>query len=170
LTPPGAAAILRVHADDDVDRAFQVRGETEVGRLPFVSLILMGVLAVAACGGGGPAATPAPTAAPTIAITEPPVSAKPGKPVVTIEGAKVHVEGIGVGNSEKFELTGKYAMSITACKATGVTPFIVLRSAETNLAPTYVDTVTHLTNLKGKYDVEITPAPNCAWAVDFVPE
>ncbi len=50
-------------------------------------------------------------------------------------------------------------MTITPCKATGVTPFIVLRSATTNLAPTYVDAETHLTNLTGKYDVEISPAP-----------
>jgi hypothetical protein len=82
----------------------------------------------------------------------------------------VHVEGIGVGISEKFDLTGNMSMTITPCKATGVTPFIVLRSATTNLAPTYVDAVTHLTNLSGKYDVEINPAPTCAWAVDFIPE
>ncbi len=37
--------------------------------------------------------------------TEPPVSAKPGKPVVTTDGKKVHVEGVGVGNSDKFDLT-----------------------------------------------------------------
>jgi hypothetical protein len=113
-------------------------------------------------GGGGSSAT--------AQVTEPPVSAEPGKPVVTVDGKAVHVEGVGVGISEQFELDGNYAMTITPCNATGVTPFIVLRSATTNLAPTYVDAVTHLTNLKGKYDVEITPAPNCAWAVDFAPE
>jgi hypothetical protein len=137
---------------------------------PFGSLIVLAALALAACGGGGPAATTGPTVAASAAITEPPVSAKPGKPVVTVNGAKVHVEGIGVGVSDKFELTGNMAMTITPCQATGVVPFIVLRSATTNLAPTYVDSVNHLTNLSGKYDVEINPAPACAWAVDFVPE
>jgi hypothetical protein len=141
-----------------------------VRRLPFVSLILLAALAEAACGGTGPAPSAGPTAAPTVAVTEPPVSAKPGKPVVTIDGAKVHVEGIGVGISEKFELSGNMAMTITPCKATNVTPFIVLRSATTNLGPTYVGDLNHLTKLSGKYNVEITPAPGCAWAVDFVPE
>jgi hypothetical protein len=135
-----------------------------------VSLILGSAL-VSACGGGTPETSTAATAAPaTPVITEPPVSLKPGdKPVVAIDGKKVHVEGIGVGTSPQFELTGNYTMTITPCKATGVTPFIVLRSAATNLAPTYVDPVTKLTNLSGKYDVEITPAPTCAWAVDFEP-
>ena len=82
----------------------------------------------------------------------------------------MHVEGIGVGISPQFTLTGNMSMTITACTANGTTPFIVLRSATTNLAPTYVDAVTHLTNLSGKYDVEITPPPTCAWAVDFAPE
>jgi hypothetical protein len=126
--------------------------------------------AVAGCGGSTPAASTSPTAAPTPAISEPVVSAKPGKPVVTVDGKKVHVEGVGVGISDKFELDGNYSMTITPCQATGVTPFIVLRSATTNLAPTYVDEVTDLKNLSGKYDVEIYPAPTCAWAVDFVPE
>ena len=90
--------------------------------------------------------------------------------MVTVDGTKVHVEGIGVGISERFDLTGNMAMTITPCTATLVTPFIVLRSATTNLAPTYVDPITHLKNLSGKYNVEITPAPNCAWAVDFAPE
>ena len=132
-----------------------------------VSLIVCAI--VAACGGSTPAASEAPTAAPTPVISEPVVSAKPGKPVVTVDGKKIHVEGVGVGSSDKFELDGNYTMTITPCKATGVTPFIVLRSATTNLAPTYVDQVTQLTNLSGKYDVEITPAPTCSWAVDFVP-
>jgi hypothetical protein len=143
-----------------------------VRRLPF-AILLAAATAVGACGGStpAPATSSAPTAAPTVAVTEPPVSLKPGdKPIVTQDGKKIHVEGIGVGSSPQFELTGNYAMTITPCKATGVTPFIVLRSATTNLAPTYVDEVTHLTKLSGKYDVEITPAPTCAWAVDFAPE
>jgi hypothetical protein len=153
-----------------MDPRSKLRGETEVGRLPFVSLMVLAALAVAACGSSGPAVTAAPTHAPTAAITEPPVSAKPGKPVVTVDGKKVHVEGIGVGISEKFELSGNMAMTTTPCKATNVTSFIVLRSATTNLAPTYVGDLNHLTKLSGKYNVEVTPAPTCAWAVDFVPE
>ena len=142
-----------------------------MSRLPIVSLIASATLALAACGSStAPAASPTITAAPTTAITEPPVSAKPGKPVVTVDGVRVHVEGIGVGISPSFELTGNMAMSITPCKSNGTTPFIVLRSAQTNLAPTYVDPVNHLTKLSGKYDVEITPPPSCAWAVEFVPE
>ena len=137
-------------------------------KLPFVSLILGATLVAGAC--AAPAESTGPAAAPTTAVTEPPVSAKPGKPVVTIDGGKVHVEGVGVGNSPLFELKGNMAMTITACTASGVTPFIVLRSATTNLAPTYVDQVTHLTGLAGKYNVEISPAETCAWAVDFVPE
>lgn len=133
-------------------------------------LIVLAVVGAGACGSGTPAASSAITAAPAAAITEPPVRAKPGKPVVSVDGAKVHVEGIGVGISPQFELTGNMTMTITACKATGVTPFIVLRSGTTNLGPTYVDAITHLTKLSGKYDVEISPAPTCAWAVDFVPE
>jgi hypothetical protein len=146
-----------------------MRGVNKV-MLRFVPLTLVAAVAAAACGGGTPAVTTAPSAAPpTITISEPPVSAKPGKPVVTKDGTKVHVEGIGVGISEKFDLNGNYTMTTTPCKATGVTPFIVLRSAVTNLAPTYVDAETALTNLSGKYDVEINPAPTCAWAVDFTP-
>jgi hypothetical protein len=148
------------------------RGEIDVRSALLVSLIVGSAALVAACGGGGtPAATTAASAAPpTPVITEPPVSLKPGdKPVVTVDGKNVHVEGIGVGSSPLFELTGNYTMTITPCKSTGVTPFIVLRSATTNLAPTYVDAVTKLSNLSGKYDVEITPAPTCAWAVDFAP-
>jgi hypothetical protein len=137
--------------------------------LRFVSLAFAAIVAVAACGNSTPAATTAPSVAPTVTISEPPVSAKPGKPIVTVDGKKVHVEGIGVGISEKFELTGNYTMTTTPCKATGVTPFIVLRSATTNQAPTYVDAVTPLTNLSGQYDVEVNPAPTCAWAVDFTP-
>jgi hypothetical protein len=135
-----------------------------------VSLIL-GSAMVAACGGGTPVESTAVSAPPpTPQITEPPVSLKPGdKPVVTVDGRNVHVEGVGVGTSPLFELTGDYTMTITPCKATGVTPFLVLRSSTTNLAPTYVDAVTQLKNLSGKYDVEITPAPTCAWAVDFAP-
>lgn len=153
-----------------MNRTFKLRGETEVGRLRFVSLILSAVVATAACGTSTPAVSNAQTAPPTPASTEPPVGAKPGKPVVTVDGAKVHVEGIGVGNSPQFSLAGNMAMTITACKANGTTPFIVLRSSANNLAATYVDPVTHLTNLSGKYDVEITPPPSCAWAVEFVPE
>jgi len=142
-----------------------------VHRLPFVSLILGVAVALAACGGSAPEASSAPTAAPTMAVTEPPVSAKPGgKPIVTVDGAKVRVEGIGVGISPQFPLTGNVLMKITACTATGVTPFVVLRSATTNLAPTYVDPETHLKNLSGKYDVEISPAQSCAWVVEFIPE
>jgi hypothetical protein len=147
-----------------------LRGEIAVRRLQFAGFVLAWAFLATGCGNAAPAASTAPSAAPTVAITEPPVSAKPGKPVVTVDGPKVHVEGIGVGISEKFDLTGNMSMTITPCKATGVTPFIVLRSATTNLAPTYVDAVTHLTGLSGKYDVEINPAPTCAWAVDFVPE
>jgi hypothetical protein len=139
-----------------------------------VCLVMSAVLTVAACGGSTPAASTVGTATPqpssSLSGTEPPVSAKPGKPVVTVDGQKVHVEGVGVGISEKFALSGNVAMSITPCKSTGTTPFIVLRSAKTNLAPTYVDPVTHLTKLDGQYDVEITPSPTCAWAVDFTPE
>ncbi len=138
-------------------------------RLPFVALIVISAITSGGCGGGSPASAPpaARTAVPTVAVSEPPVSAKPGKPVVTVDGSSVHVEGIGVGISEKFDLTGNYTMTVTACTATGVTPFVVLRSATTNLAPTYVDKITQLMNLTGKYDVEINPAPTCAWAVDF---
>jgi hypothetical protein len=151
-------------------------------RRSVISLVLCAV-ALTACGSATPGTTSgtnsgttsggAPSAAgpgQTPPATEPPTSAKPGKPVVTTDGKKVHVEGVGVGNSDKFDLTGNYLMTITACKATGVTPFIVLRSATTNLAPTYVDAETHLKNLSGKYDVEISPAQSCAWAVDFAPE
>jgi len=135
-----------------------------------VCIVLAGCSGTPAASGGGGGGGGGGTAAPTPAISEPVVSAKPGKPVVTTDGKKIHVEGVGVGSSERFDLSGNYAMTITACKATGVTPFIVLRSATTNLAPTYVDQVTHLKALAGKYDVEISPAPSCAWAVDFVPE
>jgi hypothetical protein len=90
--------------------------------------------------------------------------------VVTVTGSKVRVEGVGPGITKEFELDGNYAMSITPCKATGVTPFIVLRSGTSGLAPTYVDAVTHLKALKGQYDLEISPAPDCSWAVDFAPE
>lgn len=141
-----------------------------VRSLPVVSLMVAAAMISGGCGGTSSGGSAGPTASPTSAIPEPPVSAKPGKPVVTVDGAKVHVEGIGVGISAQFELSGNVAMTITSCAASRTTPFIVLRSAKTNLAPTYVDPVTHLKNLSGKYDVEITPPPACAWTVDFVPE
>jgi hypothetical protein len=147
-------------------------------RLAFVSLILGVVLSAAACGSGTGTAPPAASGAPASAEgptatprgTEPPVSAAAGKPIVTTNGKAVRVEGIGPGTSENFTLTGDYTMSITPCKATGVTPFIVLRSHTTNLAPTYVDAQTDLKGMSGEYDVEINPAPSCAWAVDFTPK
>ena len=142
-----------------------------MSRLPLLSLVVVTAIGIGACGGSStPAASFGPTAAPTAAITEPPVSAKPGKPAVTVDGPKVHIEGVGVGISPQFELTGNMAMTITVCTASKTTPFIVLRSAKTNLAPTYVDPVNHLAKLSGKYNVEITPPPSCAWTVDFVPE
>ena len=140
-------------------------------RLPIVALVLGAAISLAACGGGSaPEASSAPSVAPTPAITEPAGSAKPGKPVVPVNGSKVRVEGIGIGISPEFELTGNMVMTTTPCSATGVMPFIVLRSATTNLAPTYVDQVVHLTNLSGKYDVEVSPAPTCAWVVEFTAE
>jgi hypothetical protein len=174
LTRGLGAAILRDDSGAPVGQ-LSLRGVTKVVKPAVASLILCATLVVAGCGGSTPAASGSGAVATSqpsssLAGTEPPVSAKPGKPVVTVDGQKVHVEGIGVGISEKFTLTGNMAMAITPCKSTGTTPFIVLRSAKTNLAPTYVDPVTHLTGLDGQYDVEITPAPTCAWAVDFTPE
>ncbi len=135
-------------------------------------LLLATSLAVAACGGGA-SDTPAPTAGPSASqIAGPSIGAAslvPGKPIVTVDGNKVHVEGLGVGTSPSFTLTGNYTMTITKCSDTGTTPFIVLRSGTTGLAATYVDQVTDLKNMSGKYDVEITPPPTCTWAVDFVP-
>jgi len=136
-------------------------------RLQIAGLILASGLAVGACGSSG--STPAPAASEIAGPSIAAASLAPGKPIVTVDGARVHVEGLGVGISSAFTLTGNYVMTISRCRETTTTPFIVLRSATTGLAPTYVDQVTQLTNLSGKYNVEINPPPKCAWAIEFVP-
>jgi hypothetical protein len=142
-------------------------------RLAIAGLVLTGGLVVAGCGGGS-SETSAPTSAPSASGAAGPsigaASLTPGKPVVTVDGARVHVEGLGVGISPSFSLSGNVVMTITKCSDNGTSPFIVLRSSNTGLAATYVDQVNHLAKTSGKYDVEITPPPSCAWAVDIVPE
>ena len=137
-------------------------------RLQIAGLVLATGLIVAACGSSA-APTSAPAASQVVGPSIGAASFVPGKPVVTVDGGRVHVEGLGVGVSPSFTLTGNYVMTISKCSENGTTPFIVLRSNATGLAPTYVDQVTQLTNMSGKYDVEINPPPTCAWAVDFVP-
>jgi len=141
-------------------------------RLQIAGLILAAGLAAGACSGGdsGPnVPTEAPSGSQVAAPSIGGASLLPGKPIVTVDGSRVHIEGLGVGTSPSFALTGNYTMTITKCSDTGTTPFIVLRSGSTGLAATYVDQVTLLKGMSGKYDVEITPPPTCVWAVDFVP-
>src|SRR5690242_837583 len=89
LTRDGDAAILRGVVGGRRRRQVSLRGVTKV-RMPAIAcLVMFAVLTVAACGGSTPAASTAGAATPqpssSLSGTEPPVSAKPGKPVVTVD-------------------------------------------------------------------------------------
>src|SRR5688572_2343539 len=89
--------------------------------LPLAALIPLLLTVAVACQGGPAAVTPTPTPA-SLPSAAPAVS-----PGVSVDGSTVTIVGVGRSESDPFELpAGSATMTITACRANQVMPFITL--------------------------------------------
>ena len=131
-------------------------------------MVLAAVVGIAACSGesasGSPTSGPGGSTSASIAAVSP--------PAVSMDGAKVHVAGVGNGTSPKFDLpAGDVDMSVSTCPSNGVIPFVWVYDASSSLAGIVTEASYHLQNPKGgMYYVLVSTNPDCQWTVDFAPK
>jgi hypothetical protein len=113
-----------------------------------------------------PAATGSGATGPT-----PPTGPVAGEPVVTVEGGKVAISGLGNGVSPEFELAaGEATMTVSLCASSQVAPFVTLYDADDNKLGLIVESVYQMRNLAGGlYYVDVGTNPTCAWAIEIEP-
>jgi hypothetical protein len=90
-----------------------------------------------------------------------------GKPVVTTDGGKVTVAGLGSGHSPDFDLpAGSAQMTVTPCTSNQVIPFVTLYDAKDNKLGIIVEPTYTLTNLAGgSYYLDVATNPGCVWTI-----
>jgi hypothetical protein len=120
--------------------------------------------------GTPPSAPPAATGSAATGPT-PPAGPVAGEPVVTVEGGKVAISGLGNGVSPEFELpAGEATMTVSLCASSQVAPFVTLYDADDNKLGLIVESVYQMRNLAGGlYYVDVGTNPTCAWAIEIEP-
>jgi hypothetical protein len=95
----------------------------------------------------------------------------PGKPVVTTDGGKVTVAGLGAGKSPEFELpAGSAGMTVSVCTSNKVIPFVTLYDTKGTKLAIVVEPTYTLTNLAaGSYYLDVAANPGCTWQIVISP-
>jgi len=151
-------------------------------RIPGVRGWLSAALVVAVLAGCQPSAPPGFTGSPP---PEPGPSGAPvasgggpvgsgvvaGKPVVTLDGSKVTVLGLGNGQSPPFDLpAGSAQMTVSVCASNQVIPFVTLYDAAQNKLGIVVEPTYTLKGLVGgSYYLDVATNPTCSWQIVISP-
>jgi hypothetical protein len=149
-----------------------------LGDIPMLLAAALVVAAIAACQPSAPPGftgsvppEPGVSSAPAPSAGVPGGSLVAGKPVVTLDGTTVTIQGLGNGTSPDFELpAGSAKMTVSVCPSNQVIPFVTLYDATDTKLGIIVDAEYTLTNLAGgAYYVEVASNPTCVWTIQIAP-